>query len=1003
MEADVIGAGIEGQLDLARTVPLTLVIAVAGWGKTTTLRDWAVRADAAWLTIAQCHDAVDVLAGGVADALGLTVSRREVEPEALAGVVCRALDRETVLVIDEAEHIVPGSASARFLRALAQGRLHLVLASRREPPFSVSRLRGQGLLNEIVVDQLALDHDAVRRVAGPQWSDSSLLELLRDTAGWPAATRLALTGPAGHQGALYDFLAHEALESEPQSVHALLGLAVQLERFTPELLEALGASNARATLASLSGRGLFVHENAGAYRLTGLAHRYLGEHLSITARKAANARGAIWLEQQGLVAEALGCLRAAGDRGGVERLVREHGETLIHGGAGDDVLEALDAIGVHDEQLLRIRGLALQLRGDLDQALECFTNALAGRERYDADLAWRAGMIHHARGDLPAALDTYERAELDAATPRTAAMLHGWRACARWLGGDVEGCRADAEQARILANVAGDAGALALTHTALALLAAHEGDRAGNDAHYTRALSYAQKAGDMVQLARIRANRGSQRLEEGDYQAALAELELAIRLAEQTGVHFIRALALVNIGSVKRRLGRLDDAVIDLEAAKTIFQQLGSRMVSYALQELGDLYRERGSRELARAALEEAVRHADRGADAQGLVPALAGLALVIADQEPELAQRYAERALQRATGLFRLPALLAVGWLSAWRSEHAVARDFATQALQQARTHRDRAGLADALELAAACAPTRERSARAFTDAEAVWQEIGNPIGVTRCRLGALRTRHADTRQLRPLESQLRTLGVTTAMTDEPPEVAIETLGRFRVLRREQPVATGEWRSRKARDLIKILVGHRGRPVSRDALMEHLWPDADARRLPNRLSVALSTARSVLDPLHAHPSDHYLRADRHAVAICFEHVSVDVENFFASAAAGLRSLDVQTLLDAERQYTGHYLEDHPYDDWAEPLRTAARATYRHVLTEIASQTSGEEATRYHLRLVQSDPWDEGAHIALVSRYIETGQHLTARRAHSDYARRMAEIGREPKTHAELT
>ena len=77
---------------------------------------------------------------------------------------------------------------------------------------------------------------------------------------------------------------------------------------------------------------------------------------------------------------------------------------------------------------------------------------------------------------------------------------------------------------------------------------------------------------------------------------------------------------------------------------------------------------------------------------------------------------------------------------------------------------------------------------------------------------------------------------------------VAVEALGRFRVLREGVAVPRSAWRSRKARDLLKMLVARHGRPVSRDALIEALWPEEDPARCANRLSVALSTLRGVLD-----------------------------------------------------------------------------------------------------------------------------------------------------------
>ncbi|MFD0599668.1 hypothetical protein ACFQZ4_51210 [Catellatospora coxensis] len=58
------------------------------------------------------------------------------------------------------------------------------------------------------------------------------------------------------------------------------------------------------------------------------------------------------------------------------------------------------------------------------------------------------------------------------------------------------------------------------------------------------------------------------------------------------------------------------------------------------------------------------------------------------------------------------------------------------------------------------------------------------------------------------------------------------------------QVVPASSWQSRKARDLLRILVGRRGRPVPRSELSELLWPDGDVQRTGHRLSVLLNIVR---------------------------------------------------------------------------------------------------------------------------------------------------------------
>src|SRR5690606_24927548 len=57
------------------------------------------------------------------------------------------------------------------------------------------------------------------------------------------------------------------------------------------------------------------------------------------------------------------------------------------------------------------------------------------------------------------------------------------------------------------------------------------------------------------------------------------------------------------------------------------------------------------------------------------------------------------------------------------------------------------------------------------------------------------------------------------------------------------------QWSSRKARELLKMLVAARGVATSREVFMDALWPDEPPAKLGNRFSVALTVIRRALDP----------------------------------------------------------------------------------------------------------------------------------------------------------
>jgi ATP/maltotriose-dependent transcriptional regulator MalT/DNA-binding SARP family transcriptional activator len=1057
-------AELQARLDQALRRRVTTVIAGAGFGKSTLLAAWAQRHDVAWYTLGAEDAALSTLGRGLVDALRLRVPDLPVDlaatpgtargPDASADEDARAdafaaalsealqerLRRPLALVLDDLHALAHDGAAMRAVEALcrqAPEALHLVLASRAELAFSIDRLRGQGQVLELGGADLAFDADEVGAVLAAELGGDAreLGAALHQVAeGWPAAVRLACEamralapaqrGAAVERlrspgGALFGYLAREVLAQEPRGVRELVRVAAPLERVHPALCAVLGVDGAPDALGSLARRGLFAesHPLEGWFAPTGLMRDVALASLPLAddELRELHARAAGWYAAHGEPALALRSWRAIGDDAATARLLAEQGAALLREGAVEAVVEAGDAMppAHRDAALDRLLGEAHQLRGDWDEALACLGRAAGAAGAIDAGLAWRIGLIHHLRGHLDEALEAYRRGRDDPEPSGDAALLHAWHASAHWLRGDADTCRALASRAHDVAVASGEDRALAAAHTVLAMLAALDGDRASNDAHYLRALDHAERAGDVLQVIRIRVNRGSRNLEEGGYEAAIVELDLAIRLADLGGFGAFRALALTNRGESRLRLGHLEEAIADLDAARLIYQRLGSDDVAYPLGILGDVYRERGDAALARAAYEEAARRGDAMGDLQALVPSLAGLARVLASDDPEQAGALAQRAAGYGAGMGEAAALLAVGHVALAAGDRDGAALAAAQAGAAARGRRDRARMAEALELEGMSAATERARHAALEQAVAIWHELGNPLGEARAQLalGQALPGERGAAVAREAEGRLRELGARPQMPAADPEpsaaVAVEALGRFRVLRAGVPVPRSAWRSRKARDLLKMLVARHGRPVSRDALIEALWPEEDPARCANRLSVALSTLRAVLDSERRFGADHFVVSSAGAVSLDLDHVAVDLEAFLREAAAGLALHDEgltaeahARLSAAEAAYAGDLLEEDLYEDWAVAAREQARDMYVRVARSLAADAHAagdhDGAVRFLLRVLERDAYDEEAHLALVLALVDAGRHGEARRAFRVYRGRMDDVGVEP-------
>lgn len=1044
---------MRGRADDLLSSRCTLVVAAAGYGKTTAVRSSLPPGSAVWLS-------------GVA-------GDRVVEHLVEAGATAGCAHRPRYLVVDDLAE-VPADTLPAVLGAVGQlpSATRVVLIARSLPQPPLPRC-GRGQLREVVAADLAMSADAVADLLRRDYriADAALAAGIHAlTAGWPALVHLVARAvdPGTAVAALLDvvvapgatvagFLVEEVLDQLPPAIRRLVRDMAYLAdigasraptgRVQAGLARAVGHRCAEHALATLTRSGLFTVDSS-AYAMVPLLAAVVCRCEPVPHARRGQLRSAAagWLAEHGHLAAAVRCHLAGQDLSRVRQLLTDHGARLLADGAAETVAEAVAALPEPDRspQLRLLRGEALHVSGASDAALAELTalgevTELEAGARGPAEaaapdgtagpigagLAWRLGLIHYLRGEPRTALEVFARGRTDSPCVDVALLL-AWTAAAYWMAGDAAACRGYADRARAAATALGAPQALAAAHVALALHAMLVGDRAGNEEHSTYALRFAEAAGDRLQLTRILANRAARHLEEGRFADALAASAPAVALAEATRYAPMLALAQCNRGAALVRLGRLDEALHSYEQARSLFQRMGARTVAYPLIGLAEVHRLRGRANLARACYEEAVRVSQQQGYWQGLVPALAGLSRLVAPEEPETAYQLAGRALATEAGPSVVGARLALGHaaLAAGRLDAAVAA--ADAAATAARLYRDPAGLAEALELGASAATDQARARAALREAQGVWRDSQASLDIDRVTvlLGRLPGTTAQERVDARLAAQrLAAIEVVVPLgaANGPAghEITVRMLGRFEVYVRGQPVPPTACPSRKARDLLRILLARQGRAVPRDELAELLWPGEPAHRVTHRLSVALSTLRSVLDPGRgtdpswgtdpsrggAEPSrrtpvESAIVADQASVALRMSRLTVDLVTFLADAEHGLRLLDrgeagqaAAVLGAAEQAYAGDVFADEPYDDWSVPVREQARAVYLRVVRTLAdlARDAGDSwaAVRYLHQILASDPYDEPAHRSLVQTLAAAGSHGEARRAYGRYAEAM--------------
>src|SRR5215216_6813708 len=152
------------RVQLALGHRLTLVVAAPGWGKTTLLRSLALAAPAVeavrpptgWTPFGLARELLTALvpADELDDQLPARIAPdtadQQAHSSALAAAVCdaaaQAVAADTLVLLDDAD-VDDGDPLRDFLEAMVMQlppRLHLVLASRRQPALRIARLKAAG-------------------------------------------------------------------------------------------------------------------------------------------------------------------------------------------------------------------------------------------------------------------------------------------------------------------------------------------------------------------------------------------------------------------------------------------------------------------------------------------------------------------------------------------------------------------------------------------------------------------------------------------------------------------------------------------------------------------------------------------------------------------------------------------------------------------------------------------------------------------------------------------
>jgi LuxR family maltose regulon positive regulatory protein len=359
---------------------LTFILAPAGYGKTTLLSVWLenCHTPTAWLALDEHDNDLAVFVTGLAEALhsvfpadlhntltalnGITLPPPEVLARTLLNDLV-LLQQDFILVLDD-YHVILNRAIHDLMSELVSHpphTMHLVIASRYDPPFLLAGLRARGHVTELRGGDLRFTPQEAGQFLAQTMAltldEQTIAALAAKTEGWPAGLRLAalslrqqqplallMPDSLGHNLYIMEYLAAEVLSQLPISVQEFLIKCSILDQLCRPLCEAVTGMvdltfNNQPILEWLERADFFlaaVDDQRHWYRCHQLFRQLLRDRLEEQYAPAEIAawqlRASAWFADNGYLDEALHLALAGNDLAAAVHIIAQHRQDLMNRG-----------------------------------------------------------------------------------------------------------------------------------------------------------------------------------------------------------------------------------------------------------------------------------------------------------------------------------------------------------------------------------------------------------------------------------------------------------------------------------------------------------------------------------------------------------------------------------------------------------------------------------------------------------------------------------------------
>ena len=210
------------KLKAKQYLPLTLVVAPAGYGKSVTISQWLDQTSNpnAWISLDDEHNSPrifmdylvaaiqQIFPGSLDNFKSILESNDSLTYNTLVPSLINELDaigEEFILVLDDYYLIRENAVHTivNDLLAYPPQNMHLVIITRMDPPLNINSLRAYSRVHEIRMKELSFNEEETAKlfktVLDLDLPDETIQNLLDKTEGWAVGLHLACLSIADHQ------------------------------------------------------------------------------------------------------------------------------------------------------------------------------------------------------------------------------------------------------------------------------------------------------------------------------------------------------------------------------------------------------------------------------------------------------------------------------------------------------------------------------------------------------------------------------------------------------------------------------------------------------------------------------------------------------------------------------------------------------------------------------------------------------------------------------------